>query len=365
METATAVPLLAKKKLRIALDQPEKGAAMAQLVYVSDDQAGITRERKQKGFAYFLAGKMIREKKTLERIRALRIPPAWERVWICRLPNGHLQATGVDKRGRKQYLYHCRWTALRGQTKFLHLHAFGEALPEIRRRVSRDLSQEGLGMPKVMALIVRIMEQTTIRIGSEFYEKLYGSFGISTLKNRHVKIKGSSIRFIFKGKKGVEHDIGLRSRKLARLIQRCKDIPGKDLLKYVDAEGVVHDVTSGDINAYIGEISGGEFTSKDFRTWAGSVECLRALAEGDDGNSSTQGQIKQQLVAALDQVAFHLGNTRSVCKKHYVHPAILEGYESGRLMRMLRSASRKKETRYPALNGYELLLMRLLKKKPE
>ena len=346
---------LSAKRIRATLQDPAKGAALAQLVYVSDDQPGITRRRKGKGFAYFLDNRLIRDKDTLQRIRMLRIPPAWEHVWICRQANGHLQATGLDKQGRKQYLYHSRWVALRGQTKFFNLYSFGKALPAIREQVSKDLGREGLGINKVMAAIVQIMEQTTIRIGNEFYEKLYGSFGLSTLKNRHVKINGSSIRFVFKGKKGVEHDISMRSRKLAKLIQRCKEIPGKDLLKYVDEEGTVHDVTSGDINAYIRQISGGDFTSKDFRTWAGSVECIRALAEGSNGAS--KGEIKQQLVEALDKVAFHLGNTRSVCKKHYVHPAIMECYESGGL-----AGLSGKTAPDAALNEYEQMLMCLLEK---
>jgi DNA topoisomerase-1 len=252
-------------------------------------------------------------------------------VWICPDENGHILVTGIDVNGRKQYRYHPLWTSLRNETKFYRIHAFGEALKNIRKAIKHDLSLPGMQRRKVMAAMVMLMEKTGIRVGNEFYEKLYGSFGLSTLKDKHVNVSGNSIAFEFKGKKGVYHKLELKSKKLAEIVQQCKEIPGKELFQYYDENKERHTISSGDINDYIKEIAGDHFTSKDFRTWAGTLNCLQAFAEMQEEADITKAQIKKNIVAALDKVASCLGNTRTVCKKHYVYPVLLSMYEENNL----------------------------------
>lgn len=332
-----------------------KTAEAAHLVYVSDSKPGIGRARKGKGFEYFYKEEKITDQKEIERIKKLVIPPAWEKVWICPLENGHLQVTGYDTRLRKQYIYHPLWTALRSKTKFHKLYKFGKALPSMRKNLQKDLRLHGLPRRKVLAALVSLMERTNIRIGNDAYEKLYGSRGLSTLKDKNVTFDGSKIRFTFTGKKGVKHDISIRSKRLARIVRRCKEIPGEELFQYRDKDGERQAVSSGDVNDYIREISGEEFTSKDFRTWEGSVECIKILKEMGFGKSDTE--IKKNIVAALDLVAERLGNTRSVCKKYYIHPMIFTAYENGKLespVKQIRKGSKW-------LEAEEKILMKLLR----
>lgn len=321
---------LSPKKIAKILHDPEKTAKAVNLVYVSDNGVpGISREKRGESFEYYLEGKKIKNKEILERVKKLVIPPAWEDVWICTLENGHLQVTGVDAKKRKQYRYHPAWVALRNHSKYYRMIQFAYALPEIRLRLEKDLAKKGLPKEKVLAAVVSLMERTNIRVGNNVYEKLYGSFGLTTLKDKHINIKGGAMKFSFKGKKGVYHDINLRNPKLARIVQRCKEIPGKELFQYYDDDGKRQSIDSGMVNAYIKEIGGADFTSKDFRTWAGTVNAFLAFKEL--GCAETQTEQKKIIVEALDKVASHLGNTRTVCRKYYVHPLIISLYESGSL----------------------------------
>lgn len=350
---------ISKKKIR-HLKDPKKTAQAVNLVYVSDRDAGITRRRAEKGFDYYLNGKKIRSKETLLRIKKLVIPPAWEEVWICPLENGHLQATGIDTKKRKQYRYHPLWNALRNHTKFYRLFQFGLALPEMRVTIEKDLSLEGLPLRKVLATVVSIMERTNIRIGNCSYEKMYGSFGLTTFKDQHVKVEGNKIRFSFKGKKGVYHDIKIDSKRLAKIVKNCQEIPGKELFQYYDENGERRDVSSGMVNDYIKEISGGDFTAKDFRTWSGTVQALLAFKEL--GFSETQTGTKKNIVAALDLVSDLLGNTRTVCKKYYVHPLILSLYETQTLDKYLKQLDDLQvDDNKSDLTKEEKLLMNILK----
>lgn len=306
-----------------------KTAVSAGLIYVSDNQSGFTRIRQGTTFFYMEGRKRVREKEQINRIKGLVLPPAWENVWICKLSNGHLQATGYDQLHRKQYRYHSSWMAIRNQTKFYRLKEFGERLPMIRKKLEKDLSLPGFPQNKVLAAMVSLLERINIRVGNSFYERLYGSFGLTTLKNRHVKVNGTQLQLTFKGKKGVRQNITFTSRKLSRIIKGCKEIPGKELFEYYDENGIIHPVDSGMVNNYIRSISEGDFTAKDFRTWAGSIHALLALRE--IGDFETISEMNRKIPAALDIVAKQLGNTRAVCKKYYVHPLILEYYRDKKL----------------------------------
>lgn len=321
-------------KIRLVTD-PIESAREAGLRYVSDDRRGIRRVRRGKGFRYIGPDdKPVRDSDKLRRIRSLAIPPAWIDVWICPLTNGHLQATGHDARGRKQYRYHPRWRAVRDETKYDRLIAFGQALPHIRARVEQDLAQPGLPRTKVLATVVRLLETTLIRVGNEEYARANGSFGLTTLRNRHVSVEGRTLFFSFKGKSGIRHRIRVDDRRLARIVQRCQDLPGQELFQYVEDDGTPRDVDSADVNAYLQEIAGQEFTAKDFRTWAGTVLAARALQEFESFDS--QAQAKRNIVEAVESVSKRLGNTKAVCRKCYVHPAVLNAYLDGSLLDTLR-----------------------------
>jgi DNA topoisomerase I len=346
-EPSSSVSLTKKSLKKLSLD-PVATAKAAQLVYVSHSDDGIRRSRAGKGFTYKFCNKTIRSKKELQRIRSLVLPPAWEDVWICVRANGHLQATGKDVKGRKQYKYHPQWNHLRNHTKFYRMLELGKVLPKIRQQVEKDLASPGLNKNKVLATIISLMEKTGIRIGNEFYEKLYGSFGLTTLKDKHVNFNGGTIKFTFRGKKGVEHQVSLQSKKLTRIIHQCRDIPGKELFQYIDENGKRQSIESGMVNEYIKSIAEAEFTAKDFRTWCGSVAALNAIKE--TGTFESKKEAKQKIVEVLDKVALQLGNTRTVCKKYYVHPSILEIYESGQIKKWL-----KKPENGAKVNGYNLL----------
>jgi DNA topoisomerase-1 len=331
----SAIPVLEiqKSSLRKVADDPVESAKLFKLVYIADVVSGITRKRSGNNFRYFLNEKEIEDKENLARLKKLAIPPAWQNVWICKKENGHLQATGIDIKQRKQYRYHALWNKMRSETKYFRLYEFGKNLPALREQLEKDVAIQGLHLNKILATIVLLMERTSIRIGNSFYEKLYGSFGLTTLKNRHVNIQGSNIRFEFKGKKGVHHTISLRSKRLAGIVKKCLDIPGKELFQFYDDVGNIHPIDSGMVNEYIRKISSAEFSSKDFRTWAGTIFVLETCRE--KGDYEEENEMKHKMIEILDEVAKHLGNTRTVCKKYYVHPLILELYETHKLGKYL------------------------------
>jgi DNA topoisomerase-1 len=314
---------------------PYESAKVAGLRYVNDDERGISRQRKGDGFICIGPdGKPVEDEETLARIRSLVIPPAWEDVWICVKSNGHIQAVGRDARGRKQYRYHPLYRAVRDATKFTRMIAFSEVLPEIRKRVEHDLKLPGLSRNKVLATVVQLLERTCIRVGNDEYVRENGSFGLTTLRNRHVSIEGATLRFHFKGKSGVKHDIELTDRKLARIVRECQCIPGHDLFEYTDAEGNICRVRSEDVNEYLREIAGQDFTAKDFRTWHGTAQAALELEALGACDSDTQA--KKNIVAAIKGVASRLGNRPATCRKYYVHPAILEAYADGSLIGALK-----------------------------
>lgn len=324
---------MAKKKVQLISD-PEEAAEAASLVYISDEEPGIRRKRAGKGFQYLDPdGKPIKDKATLERIKSLAIPPAYTDVWISPLENGHIQATGRDAKGRKQYRYHPRWAEIRDETKFHRMILFGEALPFMRERIAADMRKQGLPREKVLATVVQLLGTTFIRIGNPEYVKANDSFGLTTLLDDHVEVSGAKVEFEFRGKSGKEHAVSLKDRRLARIIKQSQDVPGQHLFQYVDEDGVSHPVTSGDVNDYIREIGGQEFTAKDFRTWGGTTLAVQALAEL--GPCEDDSQLKKNTVAMIKSVAETLGNTQAVCRKYYVHPAIADAYASSELLPLL------------------------------
>jgi DNA topoisomerase I len=344
--------------LKLAED-PVRAAKAAKLIYVTDAMPGIGRQQQGDHFIYLDSkGEEISDEDTLARIRKMALPPAWQNVWICALANGHLQATGIDTKGRKQYRYHVNWNAIRSETKFFRMIAFGEKLPYLRERLEKDLKKTQLSREKVIAIALSVMEQTLIRVGNAAYEKEYGSYGLTTLKDRHVKAEGSELRFSFKGKKGIYHDITLHDSRLARLVKACRDIPGKELFQYFDQSGERHSIDSGMVNNYLQEVMGDSFSAKDFRTWAGTVNALRLLVELEP--CSTEKEAKKNVNTVLDEVSRRLGNTRTVCRKHYVHPQILEAYECQDLNPYIEKRNRFKKTSPYGLDGVEKLLLRFL-----
>ncbi|AUD01483.1 DNA topoisomerase IB [Spirosoma pollinicola] len=345
--------------LELAHD-PAETAKAARLVYMNDTMPGIKRQRNRDQFMYVdHTGNEVDDPDTLTRIRSLILPPAWENVWISPRVNGHLQATGIDTKNRKQYRYHAKWNAIRSQTKFFRMEAFGEALPLLRERLTNDLKKRELTREKVIAIALSVMEQTLIRVGNAAYEKEYGSYGLTTLKDRHVKLEGQEARFSFKGKKGIYHDITLHDRRLSRLVKACREIPGKELFQYFDENGDRHPIDSGMVNAYLHETMGDDFSAKDFRTWAGTVNALRLLAELEP--CETEKELKKNVNTVLDQVSHQLGNTRTVCRKHYVHPQVLEAYECQDLNPYIKQKARFKQTSPYGLDGIEKLLLKFLK----
>ena len=322
---------------------PRAAAREAGLRYSSDAAPGIRRRRRGRGFSYRDAdGALLRDRDALARIRALAIPPAWTDVWICPWPNGHVQATGRDARGRKQHRYHARWRRARDESKFDRMIEFAAALPAIRERADTDLARPGLPREKVVAAVVRLLELTLIRVGNDEYARLNQSFGLTTLRNRHARIEGSQVRFRFRGKSGQQHEVGFRDRRLAGVVKRCQELPGQELFQYVDEDGEVRDVASDDVNAYLREASGGEFTAKDFRTWAGTVLAYRALLALDPAQSASDA--KRKVVEAMRETADHLGNTPAVARQSYVHPAVLEAYMDGRVGGALVEAAEEQGT---------------------
>ena len=313
----------------IALVNPAVSARAAGLYYVADTMPGWKRVGKAARLRYLdESGRTIRRRDSLARIRALAIPPAWTDVWICARADGHLQATGRDARGRKQYRYHPRWREVRDDVKYGRLTAFGQSLPRIRERVEQDLCATGLTRERVLAAVVQLLERTLIRIGNDEYARQNGSIGLTTMKDGHARIEGATVRFAFKGKSGISHGIDLHDRRLARIVKACRDLPGYELFQYIDDQGQQRSIGSADVNDYLREISGQDFTAKDFRTWAGTVLAARALSTQCTFTSAAEA--KRNVVKAIEAVAKRLGNTKAVCRKSYIHPAVLDGYLSGR-----------------------------------
>ncbi|HEX3605803.1 MAG TPA: DNA topoisomerase IB [Candidatus Dormibacteraeota bacterium] len=309
-------------------------ARQAGLLHVDDSGPGIRRQRRGGGFVYLdPEGRRITEKPELERIRHLAIPPAWTDVWICPSDRGHIQATGRDARRRKQYRYHERWREVRDASKYEHTIAFARALPRIRRRVTRDMARAGLPREKVVACTVRLLETTLIRIGNDEYARQNQHYGLTTLRDEHAQIRGAQVRFVFRGKSGVDQSVAITDRRLARVLRSCQELPGQRLLEYVGADGAIHAVHSHDVNEYLHRAGGREYTAKDFRTWAGTVLAAHALCEFERFDS--QAQAKRNLLHAIDTVAARLGNTRAVSRRSYVHPAIVDSYLDGTLAQLL------------------------------
>jgi DNA topoisomerase-1 len=359
MENVKVIKLSHKEFLEADRDY-EKTARIAKLHYVKVSDPGINRIKKGKGFFYIFEGSPVKEKDAIERIRKLAIPPAWEDVWICKVENGHIQATGLDVRKRKQYRYHALWNFLRNETKFHHLYEFGKVLPQLRLKIEQDISIKELTQEKVLATVLSLMERTYIRVGNSGYEKMNGSYGLTTLKDKHVAINGDKMIFSFKGKKGVHHNITLKNKKLAKTVKECRDIPGKELFQYYDEENNRKVIDSGMVNHYIKEATGMDFTAKDFRTWAGSLHALHALRS--IGEAITESEKKKNIIIMLDTVSGKLGNTRTVCKKYYVHPGLIKLYEENKLTKYLNSLDElEADDNKSGLAPEELILMQVLK----
>jgi DNA topoisomerase-1 len=333
-------------------------ASAAGLRYGRGDEPGFTRVRRGNGFAYrTIDGKAVRDARTLKRIRALVLPPAWTNVWIARDPRAHLQATGRDAAGRKQYRYHPQWTAERDSTKYHRMLAFAQVLPAVRRRCQRDLRSAALSRPRVLATVVTLLERTHIRIGNEEYARRHRSHGLTTLRDRHVKVRGRHVRFAFRAKSGVHQAIDVEDPHLARAVRECQDLPGQMLFQYRDEAGAVKCITSSDVNTYLREITGGEFTAKDFRTWAGTLAAAQALDEASGVTSIAAS--RRTIVAAVDQVADALGNTRAVARKCYIHPAVIDAYSTGLTVGAVSPAATRA---YKALRRVEGQLVALLQR---
>ena len=334
----------------------------AGLRYASDERAGIKRQRAGRGFRYIgTDGKPISDERELRRIRRLAIPPAWTDVWIATDPRGHLQATGRDAKGRKQYRYHERFRAVRDETKYERMLDFAKALPKIRERVDTDLASEGLEREKVLATIVRLLEATLIRVGNEEYAKANQSYGLTTLKERHVEVDGARMRFRFRGKSGKEHDVDVRDRRVARVVRALQELPGQELFRYVDGDGQTRSIDSDDVNTYLREIAGEDFTAKDFRTWAGTVLAALALAAVEP--VANVRYAKRNITAAVERVAARLGNTPAVCRRCYIHPAVLDAYVDGDLARTLRTRAPDATAEDDDMAALERKVMRLLERR--
>jgi DNA topoisomerase-1 len=342
-------------------DAPAVARAVG-LRYVGDDKPGIRRKVRGDGFEYVDAdGQRITDEETLARIKSLAIPPAWSDVWICPKTNGHLQATGRDAKGRKQYRYHPRWRSVRDENKYSRMIAFGQALPELRRQVNEALSLPGLPREKVLATLVYLLEATMIRVGNEEYAKTNRSYGLTTLRDKHVQISGSQLQFQFKGKSGVQHKTTLRDPRIARIVRRSRDLPGQDLFQYIDENGERCTVNSSDVNDYLRTLTGEDFTAKDFRTWSGTMLAAFALQGFEICDTATQA--KKNMVQAIESVAKKLGNTPAICRKCYVHPAVMEGYLDGSLLEAMRRVTKAASEDGYALTTEEEQVLAFLRKR--
>ncbi|HVE93044.1 MAG TPA: DNA topoisomerase IB, partial [Actinomycetota bacterium] len=341
---------------------PSECAKVAGLRYVTDASAGITRKRAGKGFAYRDPGAApVKDPETLARIRSLAIPPAWTEVWICPSPNGHIQATGRDARGRKQYRYHAHWREVRDEAKYTKMIDFGTSLPTIRRRTAKDLAKPGLPREKVLATVVGLLDQTLIRIGNPEYARDNDSYGLTTLRDKHARVSGDRLIFCFRGKHGKKRTVELQDRRLARVVKSCRDIPGQELFQYVDDDGASHVVESSDVNDYLRGVTSMDFTAKDFRTWAGSV--LAAEAFVGIGPPSSDTEAKRNVVRAVETVSEQLGNTPAVCRKCYMHPEVIDAYTDGSLIELWDTLSKGHRSSPYGLRPEEAAVLALLKRR--
>jgi DNA topoisomerase-1 len=341
---------------------PVDSARAAGLRYTSDAVPGITRRKSGNGFTYTLpSGRVLRDPAELHRIRSLVVPPAWQDVWICADARGHLQATGRDARGRKQYRYHPRWREVRDETKYHRLIGFAQILPAVRRRTDADLRRQGLPKEKVVAAVVQLLEKTLIRVGNDEYARQNRSFGLTTLRDGHVEVSGARLTFAFRGKSGVDHEVDLDDRRLARVVKACRDLPGYELFQYLDEDGKRQTVESSDVNEYLRGITGEDFTSKDFRTWAGTVLAAQLLRDFEAFSSDAQA--KRNIVQAIEAVAKRLGNTKAVCRKCYIHPAVLETYIDGSMVQTLSQRARRMAQRAGSLSEAEAAVLGLLQRR--
>jgi DNA topoisomerase I len=341
---------------------PAESARAAGLRYTTDARPGIRRVRRGRAFTYVDAdGKRVRAAAELARIRALVIPPAWVDVWICPDPRGHLQATGRDARGRKQYRYHPKWRLVRDETKYDRVLGFAKALPVIRRTTLDHLRRQGLPREKVLATVVQLLEKTLIRVGNDEYARSNRSYGLTTMRDSHVEVKGPRLRFSFRGKSGIDHEIDLTDRRLARIVKQCRDLPGYELFQYVDENGDRQTVGSEEVNAYLKDITGQDLTSKDFRTWAGTVLAAQLLREFEAFTSNAQA--RRNILAAVEMVAKRLGNTKAVCRKCYIHPAVFDAYLDGSMMATIEQRASKVSRAVDRLTSGEAAVLRLLKRR--
>jgi DNA topoisomerase I len=339
---------------------PRASAHRAGLRYSTDARPGITRRRAGRGFSYRAPdGRAIRDRAEIERIRRLAIPPAWQDVWICPDPIGHLQATGRDARGRKQYRYHRRWRTRRDRDKFARIVAVAKLLPRIRRRCDRDLARRGLSRDKVLATVVRLLELTLIRVGNDEYARLNRSFGLTTFHDRHATVRGSTVRFRFRGKSGQQHEIDVRDRRLAAIVRRCQELPGQDLFQYLDRDGQVHDVTSDEVNDYLRDASGADVTARDFRIWAGTVLAYRSLSAVEP--ATDERSARRNVLEAIRLSAGELGNTPAVARQAYVHPGVLEAYLDGAIASPRRQRKGSASVQPLASASEEMALIDLLR----
>ena len=343
------------------LREPQLAAREIGLRYVSDDMPGIRRQPRGRGCAYIDPhGRRIDDVDVLQRIYELVIPPAWRDVWICPSPNGHLQATGRDDAGRKQYRYHAKWQEARSHTKYQHLLTFAEGLPRLRRKIDADLKRRGLDRERVIAAVVRLLDITLIRVGNEEYAQLNGSFGLTTLRRKHVAVRRGEIEFHFKGKSGQEHELLAREERVARVLRRCHELPGQRLFKYVDEQGEPQVVSSDDVNDYLRAATGYDVTAKDFRTWGGTVLAAMILSHAEPCRS--EAHAKRVVTAAVKRVASKLGNRPATCRKHYIHPFVLDCYREGRLCGLIKADPSERDVPRRGLSAEEAAVVRLLRK---
>ena len=344
------------------LDEHRRSAQNAGLRYVSDGVSGIRRKRVGAGWAYYAPdGALITDRRVRKRLNALAIPPAWTQVWICPDPDGHIQATARDARGRKQYRYHPQYREARDRSKFRRMLEFSEVLPRLRERIERDLRAESLSRRQILATVVRLLDRTLIRVGNDEYARENRSYGLTTLRRRHVTVDGTMLRFSFRGKSGVEHTIAVADPRLAKIVQRCRELPGEELFQYVDAKGHRQDISSDDINAYLREASGRDVTAKDFRTWGGTM--LAAVELRRMGEAASRRETERNIIAAIDAVAERLGNTRAVCRKYYIHPVLLEAYRMGDTVPHPPPRGRGRRRRGAALRRDEVLVLQFLQER--
>ncbi|HSP12484.1 MAG TPA: hypothetical protein VLO29_08145, partial [Salegentibacter sp.] len=340
--------IITPEEVNLILQDPYEAVNLTNLRYVSEGQLSILRKKHGRGFTYHKKGVRLADAETIERIKKLVIPPAWSEVKISHYQNSHLQVIGRDQKNRKQYMYHPMWSKIRNETKFFKMAAFGEALPKMRRRVERDLQLPDMKQRKVLALIIRLMEETHIRIGNQYYARENKTYGLSTFRNKHLKTYKNMVKFEFIGKKGKEHSITLKNKKLIKLINQCEEIPGWELFKFYDETGQKQSIDSGMVNEYIHEISGDKFSAKDFRTWSASKIFFETLNEL--GHNAEEKENKKNLLAALDTAATGLGNTRAVCRSYYVHPHIVKTYESGEILPYFNSVKKETKRNYTSLS---------------